>query len=315
MGHSLPILGVPGVLGGGPKTLIVTTFTQTIGPDELLTNGNFSAWTGDNPDGWAVVGETGATLEVTERDPAQLHADTVSTGGAVNLYNSSSAAWLPAINQSALTVGNYYEARAEVTARASGTASIEDGLGKMVQTRASTGIICALGRATHAALYVRLASGQTTDLTYDWASAKQITLNEQQVAPSANMTLDAFYTLPASPASGTRLWLLARISDFSAGNYWVAELIYTGAQWNVTLFSVATHTRTSRITAANVGSTDGVRIVMNGDSVSLYTTANTGALWTQRGSTITNDTYLTATGINVLYSSDVTPVELICALP
>jgi hypothetical protein len=40
-------------------------------------------------------------------------------------------------------------------------------------------------------------------------------------------------------------------------------------------------------------------------SISLYTSAD-GETFTQRGSTINNSTYQTATGVNVLATSDVT---------
>ena len=39
---------------------------------ELIVNGNFSAWSDNNPTGWTVT-ETPPTHEVTEVDPANLH--------------------------------------------------------------------------------------------------------------------------------------------------------------------------------------------------------------------------------------------------
>ncbi len=103
--------------------------------------------------------------------------------------------------------------------------------------------------------------------------------------------------------------IMLRISDFSAGNYWIAVLEYTGAQWDITLFSVATHTRTSRIAATNIGATNGIRINANGSNWTLQTTADGGANWTSRG-TVSNATYNTATGVNVLWTSGFTAGNL-----
>lgn len=127
--------------------------------------------------------------------------------------------------------------------------------------------------------------------------------NTQLAAPSADMRITQWLTLPETPDEGTQVWLLTRID--SDGNWWSTVLEYTGSQWNVTTYSVVNHSRTSRITAANVGAVTGLRINMNADSISLYTTAN-GTDWTQRGNTISNSAYQDKTGVNVLATSDVT---------
>jgi hypothetical protein len=124
------------------------------------------------------------------------------------------------------------------------------------------------------------------------------------------MQINFLYTLPASPVAGEDVWLLLRISDFGGGNYWLAWLRYTGSQWDVNLYSVASHTRSSVAAATNVGTTNGLRVTMNGDQVSLWTTANGGANWTQRDTTKTNTTYQTATGVNVIHASTFTPGQL-----
>lgn len=147
----------------------------------------------------------------------------------------------------------------------------------------------------------------------DAFAVNALTLNTQLAAPSANMRTDFFYTLPGSPVEGDQIWLMPRVSDFAAGNYWLAWLRWTGSQWDINLYSVATHTRTSRIAATNIGTTNGIRVNANGDSWSLFTTADGGSNWTQRGSTITNATYQTATGVNVLHTSSVTAGNLLYA--
>jgi hypothetical protein len=139
---------------------------------------------------------------------------------------------------------------------------------------------------------------------------KEVTLNVQLTAPTANMKLDLLYTLPGTPLAGSQVWVCPRISDWVTGNYWAAKLVYDGAAWNINLYSVATHTPTSRIAATNIGASNGIRVNMNGDSISLWTTADGGANWSQRGSTISNSTYNTATGVNALWTSDFTPGTL-----
>ena len=70
---------------------------------ELLTNSDFSAWTGDAPDGWTETGESGSDPQVTERDSGQQHADTVSTGGSANLYSSATSS-APRVTQNGAPV-------------------------------------------------------------------------------------------------------------------------------------------------------------------------------------------------------------------
>jgi hypothetical protein len=153
------------------------------------------------------------------------------------------------------------------------------------------------------------------DLVADYLGLNRITLNTQLVAPSADMRISFFYTLPASPVNGDQVWVLPRISDFATGNYWKARLIYTGSQWNINLYSVALHVDTSVASATNIGTTNGIRVTMDGDQVSLFTTVNSGAGWTQRDTTKTSALYQSATGVNVLYASTVTPGEVAFANP
>lgn len=79
---------------------------------ELLTNGDFSAWTGDDPDDWAVT-ET-LNGEVTERDSGDLNADPAGTGAA-NLYRPG-AGDVSRIQQTKATVGDTYRMIAIISA-------------------------------------------------------------------------------------------------------------------------------------------------------------------------------------------------------
>lgn len=284
--------------------LTIEAPAQSLGA-ELLNNGTFAVWTGDNPDGWLLAGESGSDPMVT-----QVAADGSAGTGAARLYKSSSDS-LPYIRQVVQTVGAFYEYRVVISAYTSGAVNVTD-FNAITSAYNAAGTYSSIFRAAGTSLGI-VAAGLAGDFVVDSASDKLITLNTQLTAPSAGMRLDWLYTLPVAPLVGSAIWLCPRISDFTAGNYWAVKLVYTGTQWNINLYSVATHTATSRIAATNIGATDGIRINMNGDSISLYTTADGGTNWTQRGSTISNSTYNTATGVNALWTSDVTPGNLVYA--
>ncbi len=93
-------------------------YTEPPGP-ELVTNGDFSAWTADDPDGWLVIGEVGADPEVTERASGNLNGDPVGAGGACNMFSSATGS-APRIQQVILTLGETYEAVVVVSAYGSG---------------------------------------------------------------------------------------------------------------------------------------------------------------------------------------------------
>jgi hypothetical protein len=209
-------------------------------------------------------------------------------------------------SQSIGALGNYYEFG--VVGRSDGTNE------PRLATNQTTIITGTTSTNWQTMRTVARAQGTSVDLQsaptvgnypeYDNFTVKQLTLNTQLTAPSANMRVTAFYTLPASPATGDVFWLMPRVSNFASGNYWLALLEYTNAgQWNVTLFSVASHARTSRASATNIGSTNGIRVNMNGSSIVMETTANGGSNWTQRGVSVTNSTYSTATGANAMCTS------------
>jgi hypothetical protein len=294
-------------LGGGGGVVHFGVPSQSLG-SELLVNGDFSAWTANNPNGWTVTGESGTDPEISQVGSGEGHGG--SGTGLANTF-ASTATFNPIISQSVATIGAYFELSILVDTLVSGTLEFEEasGTGSLAVT-CGAGVNRAVGRAANATIRIRTASA-SHNITFDNASVKRITPNSQLTAPSANMRIEGFYTLPVSPVKGDQLWVMPRISDFSSGNYWLAHLLFTGTQWDLTLYSVATHIRTSRISATNVGATNGIAINMNGDNISLYTTANGGTNWTQRGTTISNATYNTATGVNALFSSTVTPGNLI----
>lgn len=137
---------------------------------ELLTNGDFSAWTGDDPDDWTITSESGGDPEVTERDSGQVHADTKSTGGSANLYSSASGN-APNMSQNIGTNDEFYRIAIVASAANSGIQVIGAGLnllygpvtGTLLSTLRRKSAIGVVGRAT------------ATDFTIDSMSVKALT--------------------------------------------------------------------------------------------------------------------------------------------
>lgn len=267
---------------------------------ELVANNDFSTYSGGFTNWTLSPGTYGGDPGVSQVDPS----GGVGTGAA-KFFSTGSLALL-AVNTSPLaTVGAYYESLVEMSARASGSVTWRESSGVFQRILAAVGAGRDLIRNTYAGNPMNLRNSGATDATIDRVSVKQVTLNGELVAPTADMRITQFYTLPSSPIIGDEIRLVVRSSNFSSGNYWVVVLTYSGTQWNINLYSVASHTRTSRIAAAGIGSSNGIRITADGDDWTLETTANGGSNWTSRG-TVNNSTYNTATGVNVLATSPFT---------
>jgi hypothetical protein len=278
----------------------VTSFTQSAGA-ELLTNGNFSGWTADNPDGWAVSGEVGSDPMVTQVQPNG------SAGtGAARLF-ASTATSAPQLRQNVLTVGQWYEVSINLTARTSGTAQLNElGGSAILISTATTGIHSTIGRPTATNIQVA-AGGAAHDFTVDDASVKLLTLNAvATMAP--NSIIDFFFTDPAAVAGRTvQLWF--RVQDDQ--NYWTAYVKVNDAatNWDFNLDSVVAGVATNRLHVTNINGQDGIRIICDGNLIDCYT--RNGSTWTKRGSQVNNSTLATATGLTTLYSTGTTPSQLI----
>ena len=150
---------------------------------ELLVNAAFAAWPGDNPDGWTVLGETGATQEVTERDPTQGHADTKTVGGAANFYHES-AVNNPQLLQAVLTVHSFFKIEWALTRRVAGSIRVGDSInGMSLGERSAVAAYAYTGRATNASFAVTLAnSAATANVTVDTFSVKLLSNMEQLFA-------------------------------------------------------------------------------------------------------------------------------------
>lgn len=287
--------------GGAPAPYVPT---QSLGA-ELITNPDMN-WAAGVPTGWTLAGgSVGA-------DPGFFE---VASGGgagtgAVRIYKSASG--LARLEQTVATVGNYYETVIDdsyvnggrLDPIYTGTATF------LVPSTTAARVLRGISRAAATSISLQIGSSFPHEHVINSVSMKRLTVNTELTAASADMDVSMLYTLPASPLAGDAIWLLGRISSFSSGNYWLVLLEYTGTQWNITLYSVASHTRTSQKSATNVGTTNGIRFYANANTIRMYTTADGGDNWTQRGTDLTSATYNTATGVNVLATSAFTLGEL-----
>lgn len=289
----------------------ITSFTQSVGAS-VLTNGALTAWTGDNPDSWTVSGESGANPEVTQRNPNQGHADSMTTGGAANFFSSATNNQ-PRIAQTALTVGTIYRIGLNVTNRVSGNLAVLSGGVPSQNNYASTGNRRPIMRAT--ATSFQIGGGTApNDITADDLLAEPITLNAQQVA-FADGIFQVEFTLPPSPSALDEIALIYRMP--AAGdeflNCWAAKYRRNDSNggWDFRLDRYSSGTRTNVFTSSSVSALgDAIRVITEGNDHICY--IRVLGIWTQVGTGIqTNATHNTGTRVNTVYSPNFTVSRLI----
>jgi hypothetical protein len=307
MGRSLPILGVPGVLGG-KRILVVTTFTQSLGP-QLFVNNDFPAWAGDDPTGWNRSGEVDGS-EVTERDPNQLHANTKTVGGAANIFGTAQIA------QSKVTPRNWHQLETDVSAYGAGPLNDYSTTSPMyLSSYTSAKSYRKLFFASHSFGYWQGYKGSAGgDVTIDRASLKKVTLNKIETMPSPDAEIVFLFTPPAAPLAGEHLVLIYRLigTDLTVSlNSWIARLERSldNVQWNFRLDSVANFAVTNRISVDDVGDVVGFKITCEGQNHNCWTTAN-GVDWTKRGAEISLNHNTDKVYIVPVYNPSFTPQKL-----
>lgn len=146
----------------------------TVIGSELITNGGFSAWTGDNPDGWSVGGESGSDPEVSEVDAGQSHGGTNVTGGFCNIFSTSSPV---NITQLITTeIGKNYELTVDVNTIATGSlAVLDEANGDFSEIYRVVGSKKLIFTATTTSTQIRLKrSTSSSDITLDNVSCKEV---------------------------------------------------------------------------------------------------------------------------------------------
>src|SRR5690606_18200041 len=85
-------------------------------------------------------------------------------------------------------------------------------------------------------------------------------------------------------------------------------------RWDIAVYSVDDQTRSAAlISAANIGTTNGLRLDLDGDTLTLSTTADGGDTWTPQGTPATSSLYNTSVGVNVKATSNVVLGRLVYA--
>lgn len=276
---------------------------QSLGA-ELLTNPSMN-WSGGALSGYTLAsGTVGGDPGISE-----VAAGGGAGTGAVK-FTSTASNDSPKLSEAVLVSGSWYEIYINMSARtASGGRYIVGSASSLGLTLNVAAEQVEVLRATGTSLEFRGVAAPL-DFVIDAMSAKLLTPDTEITVPSADMNMTQLYTLPGTPKRGQNILLMPRISSFASGNYWLVLLQRVVTQWDIYLYSVAAHARTSRTSAGNIGTTNGIQVNMNGDSISLYTTADGGGNWTQRGTTVTNSLYNTATGVNVMAASEITLGQL-----
>jgi hypothetical protein len=173
-----------GVLDPGGKVEIVAS-SDSLGP-ELLTNGDFSNWTTDDPDNWEVIGED-ANAEVSEVGSTEDHGG--SGTGSCNLWTDDGG--FIHIRQNVMVVSSMYRLTFDITA--STTGSLKGGSAMGGHNDAFSGESAVASYSfDFVALNTRMAIGRTggnTDITIDNVSLKQIVGTPALIVKEAAMSV------------------------------------------------------------------------------------------------------------------------------
>lgn len=168
---------------------------------ELLVNSDFSAWTGDNPDGWTVTGESGVDPEVSEVGAGEGHGGTGT--GYCNIYTTSAAVQ---ISQTPLTAGNLYRSSIVVnTVIAGGLSYNHNGTTQTFNVAPGTSMFTL--RATGTDLTIRRRTGND-NATLQSASIKQINLASCLAAVTDSTTRNVYPQVEITCTDNTQAGLM-----------------------------------------------------------------------------------------------------------
>jgi hypothetical protein len=218
---------------------------------ELVTNGDFSAWTGDDPDGWTVLNED-ANNYVTQNPVGQCQ-----------LISDNSAPI--EIRQSILSVGSWYAAAVDCTASIDPSVVYRVG-NNTASILAAVQLYFATVRASTA--LVQLFRSGACNVTFDNVSVKQLTLSSLFASITTSHQNGTFDRPIAVDPDGTQCGMVINLdSAGSPANFVIAY--HDGT--NCLLEKCVAGTYTTMITAATAFVADAVlRVIKDGTSYSLY---------------------------------------------
>lgn len=194
---------------GGAISTNKNVITPSVGSD-IVVNGNFSSWTGDNPDSWSLVGTEDASNYVTQAGPTG-QARIVSNGTAIGISQDS-----------ILTSGTFYQVTGDVKTVTSGAFNFYLGSHLKYSGFSSTGVKTYTGKATSTVFQLNRTAAE--DITIDDLAVKPITMSStfSSVSTSdSDVIADANITYTA----GTQAGLVLNLdSTSSPANYVIAYI-------------------------------------------------------------------------------------------
>ena len=285
--------------------------TPSVGA-EVLTNGDFSSWTGDNPDGWTVVGESGSDPEVSEVGSGESHGGTGT--GSANLYTSAGTSM--GIRQYTLTLGTWYRAVVNVSAFSGGGLRLIDNT-----TATDWGTVTTTGTKTlvqraKTAFEFNLFRLNAINITVDDVSLKALTLSE--LLTLSNLSCADVYAGVAITKSNTYVqaglalnWDSASsptnglIVYLSGGNIYVDKCV--AGTWTNVSNTAYTYSAGARLVCTmNAGA---LRVYYNGALITTATIVDAGiltgqlhGLFSSDASNTLDDLTIYATGTGGEYS-------------
>lgn len=249
-----------GFLGGGvgPRPLARQTLPNPVpvAGAELLTNGDFSAWTGDNPNGWTVSAEVGSDPMVTQvAGGARMYSSATGSTFTLNQAFGAETDWIQQTIILPTVVSGSLSARTRLS-----------GITHFNATIAGTYLNCFRMLSDPGILFIRAAL--PLDATIGSVAAKKLTLSSL-LSTRAYASADCDLSAAVTRTAGTQAGLVARLdSATSPANFIIAYLDGAG---NVKCDKVVAGTYTNVISGAVTyvaGAT--LRLVCNGNSVSAY---------------------------------------------
>lgn len=241
-GSMLP--AYPGINFDGTDDYIEIADHANLTPagDDLITNGNFAAWVGDNPTGWTVYGEVGADPMATEVGAGQDH--TGAGAGYCCLYTSTGAT-IDIYQTLTTIIGQTYRFRINVNTVTAGGITITDGRGDVIfdpVTYTTTGIKTFDFFATTTNPNIMIANQTLTpsDVTFDDVSvtpvfsfsitawAYMVDATEFIIASKGIYNTDAEWRF----ATETNDYLYALMFDESVANCYIGRVYQTALTQN-----------------------------------------------------------------------------------
>lgn len=302
------ILNIPNLIAT-QYAIDLDEFTQSCG-SELLTNpGNPFTFTGDDPDGWTVTGESGSDPMVTEVAP-----DGGAGTGAIRFYSSATTS-NPRLSQNDVFSGaGIYQSFVDVSHYVSGKLRFQEaGNANYRYDITTTIMIRVIGRAGGVSDdFILLGSDATPyDYVIRECSLKRVTLNAQQVAPVNQRAIHTF-TLPGSPVSGDTEMVLYRIDGVGEelNNCWKAAVTYDGSAWKAKLSYFINGTETTVTNPTLSITPNAIKVEVFNDEHVMWVSDDGGTTWEYAG-VATSSQHNAAMGLNTLYTcGQVTPLRL-----